>query len=169
MLSYQVEIKNLDQQIQALRQLGPTADRRMKTAMQKSVLTLTREIKPLVPVFRGALRNSIGSEVIDEGAGVFVGRVGTSLKDEEYPAVMNWGRRPGQRMPPPSALTRWVHLKLGVEDWKAYSVALQIARKIAAKGIKGRHFLEGGYEKSRGPIKRYFEEALRLIAEDLAV
>lgn len=66
-----------------------------------------------------------------------------------YAPVMEYGRRPGARMPPPAALSGWArrHGMAGQE--------FVLARSIARRGIKGRFFLrkaaEGlaGYELPR--------------------
>jgi hypothetical protein len=166
---YDIEIKGLAEQIKALKAYDEISTQELVTAMNQSVVTLESAIKPLTPVFRGRLRGSIASQVIREGPGSIVGKVGSTLKDEEYPAVMEFGRRPGAKMPPPSALERWVHLVLGVPTSEARGVAFTVARGIARKGIKGRRFMRRGFEASKGKIKDYFDQALQRIADRLAV
>lgn len=61
-----------------------------------------------------------------------------------YGEVLEYGRKPGSRMPPVSALTPWVwsHRRYfpGVEtEAQAEGVALNIARKIAARGFAPPH------------------------------
>lgn len=166
---YDIEIQGLAEQIKLLKGYDAIADRELTQAMHQSVITLESAIKPLVPVFRGRLRGSIGSQVIKESAGSIVGKVGTSLKDEVYPLVMEFGREPGAKMPPPSALERWVHLVLGVSDDDAPGVALVVARNIARRGIKGRFFMKKGYDASKGRIVGYFNAALQRIAQQVAI
>src|SRR3990167_10492690 len=84
---------------------------RVTEAMDKSVLTVVAEVKPLTPVFQGRLRNSIASQV-ETSTSTVVGKVGSNLKGEEYPATMEFGRKPGSP-PPVSELERWAHLVLG--------------------------------------------------------
>jgi hypothetical protein len=95
------------------------------------------------------------------------GKVGSTI-NEPYPAVMEFGRQPG-RMPPPEALERWVHLKLGVPADKAPGVAFQVARSIGRKGIKGRFFMRRAFERSKAAIDGFFRSALDAITRDLAV
>lgn len=133
---------------------------RATEAMQSSVNTLVAEVKPLTPVFQARLRNSIASKV-EQTTSQIIGRVGSSLVGEEYPAVMELGRRPGS-FPPVSALERWAEIKLG--DAR---LAFVIARSIAARGIKGYFYLKRGLENSRAKIQGYFDEALRNLGKDL--
>lgn len=168
-VGYDIELKGFAEQIKKLNAYDEISTREVTTAMEQSVTTLESAIKPLTPVFRGRLRGSIASQVIREGPGSIVGKVGSTLKDEDYPAVMEFGRRPGAKMPPPSALERWVHLVLGVPTSEARGAAFTVARAIARKGIKGRRFMQRGFEASKGKIKDYFDAALERITERLAV
>lgn len=135
-------------------------------AMQKSVVTVVSEVRPLTPVgVSGRLRNSIGSQV-EVSQSTVIGRVGSSLKSEEYPAVMELGRRPGS-FPPVTALERWVHLKLGVPADQQHAVAFVVARAIAARGIKGYFYLKRGLEASVSKINGFFNDALSGLGKDL--
>ena len=169
MVGYEIEIRGMDEQLKRLGRFSQIADRRLGTAMRQSVSTIVAEVRPLTPVGVSArLRNSIGSEVRQEGPLSIVGRVGSSLSDEVYPAVMEFGRRPGS-MPPPGALVRWVHLRLRVPEEEAGRVAFLVARKIGKRGIPGKFFMKRGWQKSRPRVERYFDQALQLIANDLAL
>ncbi len=167
---YEIEIKGLDEQLKKLNAYGEIADRELSTAAQQSVIAVESAVRPLVPVgVSGALRQSIISEVKREGVGgSIIGRVFSSL-DSPYPAVMEFGRRPGAAMPPPDALVRWVHLKLGVPDEQAPGVAFTVARSIARKGIAGRRFMQQGFEKVKGQVDQFYARALERIAQALAV
>lgn len=138
-------------------------------AMQQSVVTVISAVRPNVPVGVSArLRRSIVSKVSSSVRGV-VGSVFSSLTSEKYPEVMEFGRRPGARMPPPSALERWVRLKLGVPPNRVAGVAFVIARSIARKGIKGRFFMKKGLDASRSRINGFFKRAGDNIIKDLSV
>jgi len=166
MIGYEIEIHGMEQQLSKLAQYPQISERRLTEAMQKSVISLESAIKPLTPVgVTGRLRNSIASEVNREGPLSIVGKVGSTLSGEEYPAVMEFGRRPGASMPPygeGSPLARWVHIVMG----DAVSVFV-VARSIATKGIKGKKFMKEGFEKSKGKIQSFFDQALEQIAKDL--
>lgn len=168
MIGYSIELEGIEEQIAALKRFPVDADERLYQAMQKSVITVRSNILPLVPVGVSArLKNSIGSEVIHEGYLSIVGKIGSSLKDEVYPSVMEFGRKPGT-MPPVDSLIRWVHLKIKPPAEKEYAVAFAIARKIQRQGIKAREFMKEGWEKSRFQVNEFFAKALEQIAEDLS-
>lgn len=167
-MSYQfgIEVKGAEELMKLFSNFKAVANRRLLQAMQKSVLTIENAVSPLAPVgVSGRLRGSIASEVEGVGSEI-VGRVGSNLRDEVYPKVMEHGREPG-RMPPPEALERWVHLKLGVPTDEAPGVAFVVARNIARRGIKGRFFLRRGWEKAQKRVIEYFKRAQELIVKDL--
>ena len=122
-------------------------------AMNKAVITIESNTRPLTPVFTGRLRNSIGSQVISTETRI-TGYVGSTLKDEIYPSVMEWGRRSGS-MPPPDKLERWVKLVLKVPEKKIKGTAYVVARSIGKRGIRGRFFLNRGYRRSLPKIRQY--------------
>jgi hypothetical protein len=159
---YNVEVKGLKELERWAKRYPDLYKRHTGRAMESSVKHVEREVKPLVPVFHGRLRNSIASEVQEQGSKI-IGIVGSTLKDEEYPAVMEFGRRAGAKMPPPSALERWVHLVLQVPVDKAPGVAFVVARSIGKKGIKGKRFLEQGFKAAVPRIQDEFAKALHSI------
>ncbi len=57
-----------------------------------------------------------------------------------YGSVIEAGRRPGARMPPPSHLEQWVQLKTPelVAQWGVKGAAFIVARSIGRKGIRPR-------------------------------
>ena len=183
LIGYEVEIVGLDEALARLTKYDSTADARLSAAMIQSVHAIEGAVKPFAPVNTGHLRNSIGSQVIHESLGSIVGKVGSSLKDEEYPKVMEYGRKPGA-MPPPEALLRWVHLKriTGTYSLKTrrrqgskraqaeedYQAAYNIARAIGRRGLQGHFYLKHGWEKSSAKVRNYFRQALTWIAKDLA-
>lgn len=171
MIEYEGEILGLEEQLKKLKAYSQIADKHLMRAMHLSVITLERNIIPLVPVgVSGRLRNSIASEVKHEGPLSIVGKVGSTLRNEEYPAVMEFGRRPGAKQPPAHALVRWVHLVMGVPlspPGKLKRAARNVARAIGARGIKGKKFMEKGFKQSQGAILNYFDAALQAIAKDL--
>jgi hypothetical protein len=160
--------------------------RRLTEAMWASELKLVHEIQPRTPVgVSGMLRNSIEAEQPTQAGSTIIGRVGSTLRDEEYPKVMEFGRKPGSWISEAGMenLILWVHRKrlagnysiktkqrLGKKSVQAEQdrrVAWAIAVKIFKKGIEGRHFMQGGYQASIGQIKTLFRRALRLIKKDI--
>jgi len=168
MIGYQVDIKGLEEQLAKLKQYTPIAERHLGRAMDQSVIEVASAVKPLAPVgVAGRLRNSIGSEVKRQGPLSIVGTVGSTLRDEIYPEVVEFGRKPGA-MPPPAALERWVHLKLGIPNDEAPGVAFQIARAIGRRGTRGAFMFRDGWKASKKRVVEYFDRALIQIAEDLS-
>jgi hypothetical protein len=161
--------------------------KRLTEAMWSSELVLQRAIQPLTPVgISGALRGSIEAEQPTQAGSTIVGKVGSTLRDEEYPKTMEFGRKPGSWISEAGMenLTRWVHVKrlagsysiktrrrLGGKSVQAEqdrAVAWRIAWKIYRKGIEGKHFMSGGFQASLGRIKAIFRAALRLIKKDIS-
>lgn len=190
MINWQIDTPGMTEFMAKLAQYDSYVNKRFEPAMQKSVITVVSNVKPLVPVgVSGDLRNSIGSTVTVNGPGSITGDIGSSLSAEEYPSVMEFGRTPGATAPPWEALVRWVHLKqiTGTYSVKANSkgyhhrqgskdtqqqedesAAFVIARSIGIKGIKGRHYMQQGFEKSVAAIQDNFNQAIQLIVQDLA-
>lgn len=167
-VGYEVELQGFDEQLKKFEQFHAIADRHLTKAMHQGTINTVSKIRPLTPVgVSGRLRNSIDSEVTREGPLSIVGTVGSTMKDEVYPEVMEFGRKPGS-MPPPQALERWVRLKLGVPDGEVEGVAYVIARNIARRGIPGKKFMQRGWEASKAKFLTYFEAALNRITEDLS-
>lgn len=157
-MSYSVQVEGLDKFQFA--KADVLTRQRVVEAMGKATKTVEAEVKPLTPVFQARLRNSIGSTV-ETSTSTVIGRVGSSLKSETYPAVMEVGRKPGS-WPPISALERWAELVLG-----DVRLAFVVARKIAAQGIKGYFYLKRGLENSKDKINGFFNEALSQLGKDL--
>lgn len=181
-----VQIIGLEEQIKKMGNFGPLLNRHLERGMEAATKFTASKIVPNVPVGVSArLKNSIGSEIRTEGIGSVVGTVGSSLKGEEYPAVMELGRKPGAKMPPPEALVRWVHVKhlAGTYSIKSrrrqggkkrqadedLQVAFMIARSIARKGIKGKFYMRDGLRAARPSIPRFFKTEMDLMMEELSV
>lgn len=171
LVGYEIETVGLDEQIELLREFPLLSNRELVIAMNKSVSRIENNVLPFVPVDRGTLRGSIGSDVKEISSLSIIGRVGSSLSDEVYPKVMEFGREPGKKFPPMEPLEAWVRrviLRNEEDEGKIRSVTFLIARKIAKNGIKAREFLKQGFEKSLDDVKGYFAEALENIANGLS-
>lgn len=165
-MSYKLEPRGF-KEMQALFMLAPhIVSKHLLASMKKSVITVENNVKPLTPVgVSSMLRNSISSEVIGSGSNI-VGRIGSTLKNEKYPAVMEFGRKPGVGVPP-GKLERWVHLVLRVPTKDAPKVARKVAGAISRKGIKGHFFMKEGWKKSVVKVNGFFREGLKAIIGDL--
>jgi hypothetical protein len=101
-------------------------------AMDADLATIHEAVVPLTPVgVTSMLRGSWQS--VNMLPGEFMGVLGSPLV---YAPVMEEGRTPGAKMPPPEALRAWVALKVGADV-----DPFVIARSIGRKGIKGKHML----------------------------
>lgn len=182
-LQFDIQTPGWEDHLRKLARFDKIWNKHFLRAMKKSTITAVSEVTPLVPVGVGArLKNSMGSE-IEEDAGSIIGKFGSSLKGEEYPSVQNFGRRPGAKMPPLEPLIRWVHVKklagsysvstrrrLGgkkTQEQQDHDLAFMIARKIKARGIKGKHFMERGFERAKSRILEYFRQAAEDVLKDL--
>ena len=163
-----VYIKGLDELRSRLKKYPKIAGKHFKNAMLRSTILIERNVKPLTPVgVSGHLRKSIHHQV--RGVGVNItGIVGSSMKKEIYPLVMEEGREPGAKMPPPKALERWVWIVLKVPREQVKGTAFVVARAIGKRGIKGKFFLKKGFEKSQRRVEQYFAKALDYIVEEIA-
>jgi hypothetical protein len=183
-MDFTIETHGFDEAMRRLDKFPQVATRELVRAMEQSVRTVEGEVKPLTPVGVSAmLRNSIGSEVSADIGGTVVGRIGSSMKDEIYPRVMEYGREPGHWISAEGmeSLIRWVHVKglAGSYSTKTRrrkgsqfnqlvedaTVAGAIAMAIYRRGIKGRHFLSTGFNRSRVRVIEYFEAAQVRIAK----
>jgi hypothetical protein len=150
-----------------------TIRRGLLVGLTKTVAFLERDIKPRMP--RGATglgRQSIAGEVqlgASGGLGVAVGRIGSPLK---HVAVINDGRRPGQKAPPAEALELWVRRKIRHSRRKgprgglrkltvseAKGIAFVIARKIGREGIEAHEMFEKSVQENEARIREFFAEA----------
>lgn len=184
-IEFNIQVDGLEPQLKRLVDYDRISNKHLTKAMNKAVIYTASQIKPLVPVgVSSRLKNSIGSEVVQE-LGSIIGRVGSSLKDEVYPKVMEFGRAPGTNISNEGmeSLTRWVHVKRisGVYSVKTHqrlgkkvdqhaqdrAAAYMIALSIFRHGIKGRHYMQKGFEKSKNQIQTYFNQAIDAIVQEL--
>ena len=70
-----------------------------------------------------------------------------------YAGIIEYGRRPGARMPPRAAVARWAQRTLGLSEADSRAAAFVMARAIAKRGLRARRVL-GGAEAEMGAIVR---------------
>ena len=168
-LSIHVDAAALAGLARAWREAPELVAEEMTTAMREATLLLEREVRERTPIGiggGGGLAGSIGAhdpEVVP-GEGV-VGMVGTSLR---YAAPVEFGRRPGQRMPPVRALQDWAEVRLGVSDEESRGVAWAIARRIAVEGTEGAHMFRDGLAATAGAVEGILARGLDRITARLA-
>ena len=128
----------------------------MTVAMRAALQFLEGQVASRTPVNTGQLRASITHEIINPWPNL-IGQVGSP---KEYAIVMEFGRRPGARMPPVDAIQYWVVRKLGIPTEEAESVAWAIAKHIARHGIEGHYMFKEGLEFSEPYINQLFNNAM---------
>ena len=111
----------------------------------------------------GQLRAGVTGKVITHNLGVVI-ETGPGAK---YVDAVEGGRSPG-RFPPVDAIMLWVKRKLRVPPGKLKSVAFLVGRKIAKKGIKGKHMFRKAEAKMVGRIKRRIDIASKVIERRLS-
>lgn len=98
----------------------------------------TADLAPVGTGASGGLAASIAADRPTPVSGGWRVAYGTPV---EHAETIEYGRRPGAAMPPVSELTRWLWIKgpaLGFQfetEEEAEAIALNIARKIAARGF----------------------------------
>lgn len=71
-----------------------------------------------------------------------------------YASIVNYGRSPNQKMPPPKELEIWVRRKLGVQgDKEIKRVSFAIAKAIGQRGIAGTFFVENAIQQARSEMQ----------------
>jgi len=106
------------------------------------------------PSDTGALKRSLTVETTPLSARVF--------SVLPYAIVMEQGRRPGARMPPPSALAGWARRHPPKGGGKSSLFAL--ARHIGKRGIKGRFFMKAAKDDVERQLPSLIDKAAREIA-----
>ena len=165
--NFDIKVEGLEELQAAFARSPQVAEKHSKKAMYKSVTTIEAAWKPNIP--RGATggyKSSIFYKVEGSGPNI-TGRVGSNIRSPfPYPLVVEYGRKAG-KMPPSSALERWVHLVLKVPTDRAKGVAFLVARAIGKRGIKARPILTNAYKKSEPKVIGFFGKALDDIVKEI--
>lgn len=145
----------------ALRAAPGIVHRELRRFVGEATSLLQREVMERTPTASGTLRASITSREQVLGDNV-LGVVGTSLN---YAVPVELGTRP--HFPPVVAIEDWVRQKLDVPKKDVRSVALRIARKIAARGTEGAHMFEEAFKANREQVLRMWRETVLRIRAGL--
>lgn len=139
-------------------------ERELRNAMQASLLLIEADARQGAAHDTGRLAGSITNQITGVGLNL-EGRVGPSVR---YGGNVEYGRRPGAKMPPVDALMGWVsrHPMPGSRRSRR-SQAFALARSIARRGIRARPFLRPAYTKNRRAIRGLFERAGARVAASL--
>jgi len=165
---YSVDLSDVEKALRGLKAEAEVSLKHFRIAAEATSRLVQGGARKLAPVDQGALRQSITGEVLGGAVESLQARVFSDLSEEEvYPSVMEFGRKAGS-MPPPSALERWVHLKLGVPEHLAAGVAFVVARAIGRHGIPGKFFFKRAFESTEAQVRNYWKAALDRIADEMA-
>ena len=140
----------------------------LAAAMTEAVALLERAVKTKTPVgvfgAEGGLLAGIHGEVINAGGAEVRGIVG---HQSQYGDVIELGRRPGQKWPPPGVLLRWIEKK--ITQWgggtvekrenSAKGLEFVIRRKIGVKGFEGAKMFEKALAENWPKIQQIFDRA----------
>jgi hypothetical protein len=168
---YSVTCPKLEEQIAKLKASPEVTQRELTAAMGSSVRALESNVRSAASSIIGVTGNYAHgwrSNVEVQSPTSIVGRVASTIKSV-YPAVIEFGRRPGAKPPPVSALVEWVKVKLGATEQTARNVAFLVARAIGRRGLKPRKVLFGAWEDTRATFTRNFEAALKRITDSMVV
>jgi hypothetical protein len=167
-----VTITGADKAARRIAELSPRVNMRLKEAIRDSAGDMERSAKQYAPVDMGLLRASIRSEIDPDGLGATIGP-----RDTIVARVMEYGRRPGARMPPVSALIPWVRRHGWVRrsrskatyngvsiaqasyDSGVRQAAFLLARSIARKGIRPRRYMQTAFNANYGSLIRRIRRA----------
>lgn len=155
----------------ALRELRPedfTMTRKILDLFaQVAIVEYRRNLKTLGKRASGKLEDNIGYEIEADET-----RFRVFLNLEEYWKYVEYGRRPGAKWPPQSAILEWIHVKPviprainGITPTDR-SLAFLIARKIGRDGIKPTKALAGAVEVAKNDFDKYIGDAIRQDVED---
>lgn len=143
-----------------LQQTPEQMERDMRRTLQASLLLIEADARQLAARDTGRLGGSINNRI----SGTFPSLVGEVGPDARYGRFVEFGRRPGARMPPVDALMGWVQRhwhtiaerRRGVSRRTLRGEAYVLARAIARRGIPARPFMAPAYERNRSRIAEGF-------------
>ena len=111
--------------------------------MSESLEYLKTLVVTGTPVDTGKLRGSIFQEM----RGTEANLNGVVASPMQYGTVVEFGRRPGMKMPPVAIIERWAQLHgMAGLGWP-------IARAIARRGIPGKHMFENAARKGKSTVE----------------
>lgn len=152
-VGYTVDFRSLGKQLEKFRRFSYIADKHLKRAMGQSTDMIAGSARQGAP---GSVSGAISTNVRQMAPMAVDGVIEVHTSPPVKGLVLEFGRKPGRRMPPPDAFGE------GPEAWA-------IARAIGRRGTKKKRFLWRGYIRNRKRIDQAFKDAIDQIAEELAV
>lgn len=140
-----IQVENLEEFADRLRELGAGVTREVDRQLRKSAMKVVSEAQQNIRKAPNA--NNTGAM---SNSGKVRGKTG-GLEYEagfasQYAYYVEHGRKAG-RMPPVKLLAEWAKKKLRVDDKRKMSVGYLVARKIARKGTRPNPFLKPAFDK----------------------
>jgi len=157
-------------------------ERDMRRTLQASLLLIEADARQIVPQDTRRLAGSINGRI----TGTYPNLIGEVGPDVNYGRFVEFGRRPGARMPPVDALIGWVTRHWyaafigplrqgqlrprraagpGVSQAMIRNRAFALARAIQRRGIPPRPFMVPAFEHNRARIEAGFARiGLRVVA-----
>ena len=164
MIAYEVEVRNLSEQINKLGRYDQIVNKRLREGMTSSVQTIERNAKMEAPVgVSGELRAKITHRV--EGFGQEIKGIAGSYAN--YAVYVETGTRP--HWAPIEPLKLWVQRKFGASGKEISAIAHAVQRAIARRGTKAQPYMKKGYNRSKSDIRKFFRRALGKIVDDIKV
>ena len=145
-----IEIKGLDSAIKDLKKLGKTISIPIKSGITKATKKCQKRAKLLCPVDKGALRNSINTEIRAKAEGV-AGEVGTNL---EYAACVEYGTGPTGNGTYPYTI-KGISLNYKADKWKGNIPNVGI-RWIS--GQKAQPYMYPAYAETKEELPKILKE-----------
>jgi len=163
MMDVTVEIKGLQELMDRFERFDEIAVDEFRSAMGVAVEVTGKLAREKAPVNLGHLRASITGKV--QGGGIVTEVEGIVGAYQPYAQVMEEGADP--HWPNMGNLHYWVVRKLGLKGVEAERATFLIARAIASRGLKGRHYMRDGLEEAEPKIVTEFEQAVERIVSKL--
>ncbi len=130
-----------------IKKLDPEqVERRARTAMDESLEYLQHEIVTKASSNTGAFRASVFGEIRGRSLSEMRGIVASPLA---YAVVIEYGRKPGKKMPPIGPIELWARRVLGESG-----LGFVIARAIGRRGLPAHHLFRNAAEKGGATVQR---------------
>jgi len=152
------DIAKITEEIKELAKKFPEVTRKVcYEYMELIVQEVKAEVVQLTPKGVGGSAGLIGS-IFSEARKLPNGVQGIVGSPLEYAEVIEYGRKPGSKMPPLEPIALWAQRKLGLDFHEAQEIAFGIARNIAKFGFlthpKGARMFEQGYQNAEPAINQ---------------
>jgi len=156
-----LEVKGLEELRKALEDYPRQSAMMLRVAMGKGLAVLVSDVKENALYDTGITKGSVGSQIVGGAGSEIIGKVGSNLP--QAPNVLEYGRKPSERMPPPSVLEEWAG-RHGMEG-----AGFAIARNIQARGwvTKPPKTMSKTLANKKNQVVRLIEEGIEKVLRSL--